>query len=377
MSIHFSILSDNLILTDDQQTHTFNMYGGRLEQAAGIQMGAITQGEHGHPQAPDEPEHSREDGFREPNADGQAQPPTQAQSQSNSIFLPLKSHSESLGGLLKHISEEEGTEHGKYAWNWKKPGGGPPWQDIEEASLPVVEKTYLLRNVYTSNIKQALQSLESQTSLLSSGEISLQTGKLTSVSWLKINMPGSPHMIPPLILGTMSSSPLSLGQNPKPKLKTTHNGILPGRNIQQWFCSPTHIGEMSSRNMANISLADSSQTLIPFSISNTTLLPINTSMDTKTSPMLTSASSLTCPSKSTCHRDSREAHGEMTGAFLALVKVPDKEGVRGSTSVVHQNSPSVMNSTNQPGAGAQTANSSINVQIVPQVATLILNVLGS
>ena len=36
-----SILSDNPILTDDQCTHAFNLYGGRLEQAAAVQMGAI------------------------------------------------------------------------------------------------------------------------------------------------------------------------------------------------------------------------------------------------------------------------------------------------------------------------------------------------
>ncbi len=101
----------------------------------------------------------------EPNADDQAWPPTQPLSQLNLNLLPLKSHSESLRGLLKHISEEEGTEWGKYAWNWKKPGGGPPWWDVDEASLPVVEKTYLLHNIYTANIKQALQSLESQRGL--------------------------------------------------------------------------------------------------------------------------------------------------------------------------------------------------------------------
>src|SRR5258708_17700496 len=174
-----------------------------------------------------------------------------------------------------------------------------------------------------------------QISLRSSGEISLQTSKLTSVSWLKINMPDLPHMIPPLTLGTMLSSPPSLGQNQKPKLKMTHNGILHGQNIQQWFYLPIHIGETSSINTANISLASSSPTLTPFSALNMILLPGNSSMDTKTSPMLTSVNFLTCPLKSTCHRDSREVLGEKTGASQALVRVPKKEGVRGSTFVVH------------------------------------------
>ena|SRR5258707_10728540 len=37
-----SVLSDNPILMDDQCTHAFNMYGGQLEQAAAVWMGAIT-----------------------------------------------------------------------------------------------------------------------------------------------------------------------------------------------------------------------------------------------------------------------------------------------------------------------------------------------
>src|SRR5258708_18672678 len=95
---------------------------------------------------------------------------------------------------------------------------------------------------------------------------------------------------------------------------------------------------MSSINMAHISLASSSPTLTPFSALNTTSLPGNSSMDTKTSPMLTSVSFLTYPSKSTCHRDSREVLGEKTGALQALVRVPKKEGVRGDRKSTRLNS---------------------------------------
>ena len=48
----------------------------------------------------------------------------------------------------------------------EKPGGGPPWQDDEEGSLSTIDKTYLLWNVYTINIKRALQSLKSQRGVL-------------------------------------------------------------------------------------------------------------------------------------------------------------------------------------------------------------------
>ena len=43
-------------------------------------------------------------------------------------------------------------------------GGGPPWRDVDEGSVSVARKTHLLQNVYLTNLKWALQNLESQQS---------------------------------------------------------------------------------------------------------------------------------------------------------------------------------------------------------------------
>src|SRR5258708_31858224 len=51
----------------------------------------------------------------------------------------------------------------------------------------------------------------------------------------------------------------------------THSGITLGRNIQQWFYLPTHTERMSSSNMVDTSLGDSSPTLTPCSTLNMTL----------------------------------------------------------------------------------------------------------
>ena len=101
---------------------------------------------------PPRPEPFGEDELGQSNADAQAWPPTQVLPQSNPNLLSLRPHSDPQGSVLKHTSDEEGNEHGDYAWNWKKPGGGLPWQDDEEATLSTIDKTYLLQNI-TLNIK--------------------------------------------------------------------------------------------------------------------------------------------------------------------------------------------------------------------------------
>ena len=67
-----------------------------------------------------------------------------------------------LSSSLRSISKEEGTECGEYAWNWNKPGGGPPWKNTDQDLLSVSDKTHLLHNAYAANIKQAIQSLKAQ-----------------------------------------------------------------------------------------------------------------------------------------------------------------------------------------------------------------------
>ncbi len=121
----------------------------------------IARGERENNQPPD-PDPSGEDGLGQLNADDEARAPAQGLPQPDSNLILLRPWSDPQGSILKRTADEEGNEHGDYAWNWRKPGGGPPWKDDEEASLSIVDKTYLLRNVYTVNIKRVLQSLESQ-----------------------------------------------------------------------------------------------------------------------------------------------------------------------------------------------------------------------
>ena len=156
-----SALNDNAILTDEQRAETYNRFGERLEQAAATRARAIARGERERNQPPG-PEPFGEDEPGQSNTDDQARPPAQVLPQSNPNPLSLGSRSDPQGSALKRTGDEEGNERGDYAWNWKKLGGGPPWRDDEEATLSTVDKTYLLRNVYTVNIKRALQSLESQ-----------------------------------------------------------------------------------------------------------------------------------------------------------------------------------------------------------------------
>ena len=136
-----TILNKNPTLTEEQFTEGYNLYREELEQvlAAAEQAHAISQGkrELGTPL----------ENANEPNLN---------------LLFGLKPNSEQQGGSLKRISEEESPDRGEYAWNWKKPGGGPPWRDVDEKLLSDADKTHLLRNAYTTNINRALQSLERQ-----------------------------------------------------------------------------------------------------------------------------------------------------------------------------------------------------------------------
>ncbi len=142
-----------------------------------------------------------------------------------------------------------------------------------------------------------------------------------------------------------------------------------GRNIQQQFYLPTRTERMSSSNMVDTLLGDSSPTLTPCSTLNMTLPPKSSSMDTRISPLLTLMSYLPSLSKSSYHKANGEDPGEMIRALPALVRVPDEERTKGNVPAVHQSTPSVMISTNPLGASGQTAASSINALDVHQVAT--------
>src|SRR5260221_10856162 len=61
----------------------------------------------------------------------------------------------------------------------------------------------------------------------------------------------------------------------------THSGIMLGQNIQQQFYLPTCTKRMSSSNMVNTLLADSSPTLTPCSTLNMILPPKSSSTGTR------------------------------------------------------------------------------------------------
>ena len=146
----------------------------------------------------------------------------------------------------------------------------------------------------------------------------------------------------------------------------TCSGIMHGRNIQKWFYLHTHIGRMSSTNMVNISLADSSPILTPSSTSNMISLPTSSSMGTKISPSQTSMNYPLFPLKFSYHKANE---GDLGETLQAPVKVPDMERIKGNILGVHQNTPYVEISTNPPDASSQTATSSISVPIVHQAVT--------
>src|SRR6266436_570514 len=218
---------------------------------------------------------------------------------------------------------------------------------------------------------------ESQTSRLSSGEMFLQTDKSTSESWPRIDTLEPQSMTMSSTSGIMSSSPQRQAQSLKPKSLMTRSGTMLGRNIQKRFSLPTRTGRMSSSNMADISLADSSPTLTPSLTSNMILPHESSSMGTRISPLRTSMSYLLSPLKYSYHKANKEGTGEMIRASQALVKVPDVERTRGSVLGVHRNTPSVAISTGHPVASEQTAASSTNVPTVHRVVTQSVTAHGN
>src|SRR5258708_10198190 len=111
----------------------------------------------------------------------------------------------------------------------------------------------------TSNYGSTLLSCNKaiQTSPPCSGETSWQTDRSTLGHWLKTSTQGSQSMMKSSTLA-ISSSFQQRGQgNPRPKLLTTHSGILHGQNIQWQFYGPTHIDRKNSTPMDNTSLGSS------------------------------------------------------------------------------------------------------------------------
>src|SRR5258708_3898180 len=96
-----------------------------------------------------------------------------------------------------------------------------------------------------------------QTSPPCSGETSWQTDRSTLGHWLKTSTQGSQSMMKSSTLA-ISSSFQQRGQgNPRPKLLTTHSGILHGQNIQWQFYVPPPIDRKNSTPIDNPSLGSS------------------------------------------------------------------------------------------------------------------------
>src|SRR5258708_17995962 len=149
----------------------------------------------------------------------------------------------------------------------------------------------------------------------------------------------------------------------------TCSGIMLGKNIQQQFYAHTRIERTSSSNMVGTLSAISSPTLTPCSTLNTILLPESSSMGTKISPSQTSTNYLLSPSRSSYHKANRGDPGEMIGALLALVRVPDEEETKGNILRARQNTPSVGISTDLLDVSRQIAASSTSAPVVHQVVT--------
>src|SRR5258708_37891829 len=98
-------------------------------------------------------------------------------------------------------------------------------------------------------------------------------------------------------------------------------------------------------------------------MSSLTRLPGNSSMVTKTSLLLMSASSLSSPIKFSYH-ESNEVVGPLTVVLLDPAKVQGRGETRERTQAAHQSHPLAVNSTKHLGANSSTVNSPINALIV-------------
>src|SRR5258708_5086094 len=161
---------------------------------------------------------------------------------------------------------------------------------VRETSLsqekPISYKT-LTSPTSNGHSRTSSPNRATQTSPLSSGETSWQIDKLTSQHWLRTNTQGSLPMMRSSILVMTSNSPQRELGNPKLRLLMTCSGILCGQNIQWWFCGPIHIVKMSSPHMDSTSLANSLLASAFPLISNMTKPHENSSMATRTCPLLT------------------------------------------------------------------------------------------
>ncbi len=114
-------------------------------------MRAIVQGECA-PNPPGGADAPGEDGAQEPDIDDEAQAPIEIPLGAiPRDALALRPRHKGPGTVLKQTSDDEGHDCRDYTWNWEKPRGGPPWQDVEDTMLSTAEKTHLLQNVYVIN----------------------------------------------------------------------------------------------------------------------------------------------------------------------------------------------------------------------------------
>src|SRR5260221_11932053 len=109
-------------------------------------MRAIVQGECA-PNPPGGADTPGEDGAQEPDIDDEAQAPVEIPLGAiPRDALALRPRCEGPATVLKQTSDDEGQDHGDYAWNWEKPRGEPPAGDVDDTMLSTAEKTHLLQN---------------------------------------------------------------------------------------------------------------------------------------------------------------------------------------------------------------------------------------
>jgi hypothetical protein len=121
-------LEENPSLTPEQRAETYDRYGGRLEESYANQTRATARGDRGPNRLPLGPDSPGENGAGEPTANGEARAPAQNPLQAIPRNpSPVQPRHDGQGGILKRTTDDEGNDRGDYAWNWGKPGGGPPW----------------------------------------------------------------------------------------------------------------------------------------------------------------------------------------------------------------------------------------------------------
>ncbi len=237
-----------------------------------------------------------------------------------------------------------------------------PWQEKPISCKTLTSPTSSEHSRILSHNKAA------QISCPSSGEMSCQTNKVTSVHSLRTNTQESQPTMKSLILVMTSSFQQREPGNPRLRWSMTRNGISHGRNIQWWFYGPIHTDKESSALMGSTSLANSSlASIFPLTL-NMTKPHKNSSMATRICalPTLTNSPSLLTGS-SYCVN---EEVGYLTTPLQVPVKVVEAGGTRGNDWEVPQNPLSAVISTEQLDASGWIVNSAINAPAAPQAATL-------